>query len=202
MPRKSQNNNETSTDSNDKFQSNIKKWIDITQQIITLEKQLEKLREEQMLISHNCVNLTLNLSDEIKINTLVSKNTEVIEKVDNKTITSIDNKNTNVKTPIRRKRRTKAEIEKERQEVIAAKQKPIPSIKAKEENEKSHLKEEEKEKPHSKEILKNNKNGNLEENSEEVSSSEDEMSASGPSTELDSLSSDSSSESSESCDEN
>jgi hypothetical protein len=192
MPRKSQNNNETSTDSNDKFQSNIKKWIDITQQIITLEKQLEKLREEQMSVSHNCVNLTSNLSSEIKINAFVSKKNEVVKVVEN-VENKVTNKNTSVNTPTRRKRRTKAEIEKERQEVIAAKQKPIPSIKAK---------EEEKEKPHSKEILKNNKNGNLEENSEEVSSSEDEMSASGSSTELDSLSSDSSSESSESCDEN
>ena len=72
MPRKSSNQLSKTSDANDKFQSNIKKWIDITQQIINLEKQLEKLREDQMTISHDCVNLTSNLSQEIKINSLVS----------------------------------------------------------------------------------------------------------------------------------
>ena len=75
MPRKtskSNQSNNTPVTPNDTFQINIKKWVNITQQIINLEKQLEKLREEQMNISRECVDLTANLTQEVKINSVVN----------------------------------------------------------------------------------------------------------------------------------
>lgn len=204
MPRKSPITSEKNEEST-KFQTNIKNWIDITQQIINLEKQLEVLREQQMKISHECVNQTSNLSQEIKINTLLSKK-EQNEPVDNPSEPEENVEQPPVKKVVRRKRRTKAEIEQDRQAALAAKQaqktnskdnsttpKKTPANKSTENKNEQTKKESPPVKPADV----------LEENSEGVSSSDESMSSSESSTELDSLSSDSSSsESSNSEDEN
>tara|TARA_B100001121_G_C18693475_1_gene624041 strand:+ start:2834 stop:3445 length:612 start_codon:yes stop_codon:yes gene_type:complete len=203
MPRKSQITSEKNDDSTT-FQTNIKKWIEITQQIINLEKQLEVLREQQMSISHECVNLTSNLSQEIKINTLIV-NKEI--PAENDVSVKTEEVKTEPKKPVRRKRRTKAEIEQERNAALAAKEaaKSVTKkqqVKQQNKNNKSEEKKSEENKQVSKKEPISN-NDILEENSEEVSSSENEMDSSDSSTELDSLSSDSSSsESSHSEDEN
>ena len=107
MSRKSSKS--STTNNNDVFQKNIEKWVDITQQIIDLEKKLDVLRTEQMNISRECVNITSSLTQEVKINNIVANsNTE--------NTTSDSPLKNNSKKTVRRKRRTKAEIEKEKQE--------------------------------------------------------------------------------------
>merc|ERR1711935_1038357 len=110
-------------DTNDKFKSNTQKWINITQEIIDLEKKLEVLRDNQMNLSHQCVNLTSNLSQEIKINTLISnKKKESNKKEPTEDNIKVENNNSSVKLS-RKKRRTKAELDKERQDAIVNKKK-------------------------------------------------------------------------------
>ena len=89
------------------FEDNIKKWINITEQIISLESQLSTLRIEQMNLSKLCVNQTDILNSNTSI-VSISKQTSK-QKSKTKSVTT-----TEEKKPVRRKRRTKAEIELEK----------------------------------------------------------------------------------------
>jgi hypothetical protein len=71
MPPKKKQSNKPSN--NTQFQDNISKWISITDQIISLESQLKKLREEQFNLSKLCVDQTSSISD---INTILISNNE------------------------------------------------------------------------------------------------------------------------------
>lgn len=193
-PRARKTSKTTNTNDNNQFQQNIAEWISVTDKIINLEKELEVLREKQKMISLKCINQTNNLSKEVKINKIPPP--EKVEEVDK------ENKNLVKKQPsklVRRKRKTKADLEKDKLE----KQEEKVEEKEKVKNEKKAPNVVKKPSP-----KEDNKKGNmkekLKENLDDLSSDDsvDEMSSSDESTELDSLSDDSSSsESSESEDE-
>ena len=185
------------------FHDNIKEWVKITNHIIEYEEKLRTLREQQMVISRKCVDNTGNLDDGTHITTLqTTSKPQPVETVDIST-----NIVTTVSKPQRRKRRTKAQIEKEKADSqekdkkVSVKEetnkspqtkgKKNTSVKKKPEVNKNNVK-----KSSQKNEIKSTKpdSNMLEENSDDLSSSESsDMSSSESSTELDSLSSDSSS---------